>query len=126
VRIDHGLDSILPCAIKINALNFRENIYNGRDSSHSEELVTHYEVFGCQAIEGCAELAQRVIDRPRVFGVWFDEEVDIFGGAWLRVKRDSLATNDQILNFLGVEDGQEFFEVVEHRAPVPSFGRPQG
>ncbi|HWY20046.1 MAG TPA: hypothetical protein VNX26_02440 [Candidatus Acidoferrum sp.] len=37
-----------------------------------------------------------------------------------------VATNDQILNFLGVEDGQEFFEVVEHRAPVPSFGKPQG
>jgi hypothetical protein len=31
----------------------------------------------------------------------------------------------QILNFLGVEDGQEFFEVVEHRVPVPSFGTPQ-
>jgi hypothetical protein len=29
-------------------------------------------------------------------------------------------------NFLGVEDGQEFFEVVEHLAPVPWFGKPQG
>jgi hypothetical protein len=39
-------------------------------------------------------------------------------------KRDSVAANDQILNFLGVEDGQEFFEVVEYRVPVPSFGKP--
>jgi hypothetical protein len=66
------------------------------------------------------------MDRLGVVGIWFDEEVNIVGRPWLRVKGDSVTTDNQILNFLGVEDGQEFFEVVEHRVPVPSFGKPQG
>jgi hypothetical protein len=41
------------------------------------------------------------------------------------VKGNCIASNDQTFNFLGVEDGQEFFEVGEHPRLVPSIGKLQ-
>ena len=40
-------------------------------------------------------------------------------GVRLRLKRHRITSDDQIFNLLGVEDGQEFFEVVEHSGSVP-------
>jgi len=82
-------------AIKINALDFRENIHDDGCAAHAEEFVAIDEVLGSQAIERRAELFQRGINRLGVVGIWFDQEVDILGGPWLRVKRDSITTNDQ-------------------------------
>src|SRR5664279_1778162 len=39
------------------------------------------------------------------------------------MKRYRIPTNDQILNFSGVEDGQEFFAFEEHLVTVPSCAK---
>ena len=66
-RLDDGFHPILPCAVKINSLDFREDVHDDRCAAHAKELVTGYEVFGCKAIERGAELAQRGVDRAGVF-----------------------------------------------------------
>jgi hypothetical protein len=71
-------------------------------------------------------LRQRLINGFPVFSVWFDQEVDVLGGSRLPVKRDRIAAHNQVFNPSGVEDGQEFFEVVEHGTPAPSSDKPQG
>jgi hypothetical protein len=77
--VDHSFDSILPCAIKINTLDFRENVHDDGGASHAEELIALDEVLGGQVVERRAEFSQRAINRLGVVGVWFYEEVDILG-----------------------------------------------
>ena len=54
--------------------------------------------------------------------------VDVIGGRylwWREVARETIprTPHDQVFNAVGVEDGQEFFEVWEHRSPRPSSRR---
>ena len=49
----------------------------------------------------------------------------VFGSAGLGVERNSVPADDEIFNAVGVEDRQEFFEVVEHPGPVPSENKPR-
>jgi hypothetical protein len=49
----------------------------------------------------------------------------VFGDAGLRVERYSVATDHEIFNAVGVEDGQEFFEVWVHPGTRPSSHKRQ-
>jgi hypothetical protein len=42
------------------------------------------------------------------------------------VERNCISAYDEILNAVGVEERQEFLEVVEHLGPVPSWRRRKG
>src|ERR1039458_5207999 len=88
LRVHHGFNPILPSVIKINAPNFREDVHDNGGAAHAEELVTLYEVFGCQSVERRAEFPQRGIDRPGVLGIWLDKQINVLGRPRLRVKRD--------------------------------------
>jgi hypothetical protein len=48
------------------------------------------------------------------------------GHIQLSMQRHGITADNQVSNFLGVEDGQEFFEVVEHPMWVPSACKLQG
>jgi len=61
-----------------------------------------------------------------VGGIGLNEQVNVLSRTRLCVERHGITSDDQVLNFLVVEDGQEFFEVVEHPVWIPSSGKPQG
>ena len=93
--------------------------------AHAKKLISLDEVFHFEPFQWRPKLRQRIKHRFGVVGIRFDEQIDVFSCARLGMKRHSITTHDEILNFLVVEDGQEFFEVLEHPAPVPSLGKPQ-
>src|ERR1700736_3249704 len=64
------------------------------------------EIGGGQSCEGCAEFFEGGVNRFSVGGGRLNEQVDILGGARLRVQRHGIAADDQIFNLLVVEDGQ--------------------
>ena len=76
--------------------------------------------------EGSTKVGKRRIGRFRVRRVRLDEQVEVLSRAGLRVERNRVPTDNQLLNAVVVEDRQEFFEVVEHRGPAPSWRKRKG
>ena len=68
----------------------------------------------CDTGKRSTEAGESGIGSFRIKWVCLDKYVKVFGGARLRMKGDSVASDDQVLNVVGVEERQEFFEVVEH------------
>jgi hypothetical protein len=106
--VDDDFNAPLPGAVKIDADNLRQNVHHERRSAHAKKLFVLDEIGGCQSFKRCAEFREGGIDRSAVFGIRFNQQVNILGGARLRVKRYGIPANNQIFNFLVVEDGQEF------------------
>jgi hypothetical protein len=50
-----------------------------------------------------------------------DAAVEVFRRSRLCMKGDRISADDEIFNAVRVEYGQEFFEVSEHPASIPSF-----
>src|ERR1017187_3427312 len=88
---------------------------------HAEKLAPLCEILRSESFHWRAEFRQSGIDRLRVVGGGLNQQIDIFRGARLRVERYGVAPHDKVLNAMGVEDGQEFVEVLEHRGPCPSL-----
>ena len=70
---------------------------------------------------GAPKFRERGVHRLSVRSIRLYENVDVLGRPRLGVKGNGVAANDQILNAPSVEGGQEFFELVEHVAAVPSW-----
>jgi hypothetical protein len=64
------------------------------------------EVHWSQPFKRGTALCQSRMDRFRVPSLGFNHKVDVFGGAWLRVKRYGVPPDNQVLNAVGVEAGQ--------------------
>jgi hypothetical protein len=56
-----------------------------------------------------------------ILWIGFDEDVEIFSGARLGVEGNGVASDDEVLNAVGVEGPQQFFEVGEHPAELLSW-----
>ena len=55
MSIDDSFHPFWPGAIKINAADFRDNVYRDRRPAHPKKLVAVDEILGCQSLERCAE-----------------------------------------------------------------------
>jgi len=115
------IDTPRPCLLEIHTIDAGENIDRDRLPPKADEFLGIRKVVNGNVGEGSTEAGQRRIGRLRVLRVRLDEQIEVFGRAGLRVKRNRVAVDHEIFNAVGVEDRQEFFEVVEPRGPVPSW-----
>ena len=67
------------------------------------------EIFHSEFGKWSTELRERFIDGKSIFGTRFDEDVEIFGHAWLRVNEDGIAANNDVLNAVLVQCEQQLF-----------------
>ena len=121
MSFDDAFNAPFPCAVKINAVDAGKNINRARLPAETYEVAGLREVFDPDIIEWRTKAGQRRKRGSRVGCVCFNEQVDILGGAGLRMKRDSLAAHNKIFNAVGVEGRQEVFEVLEHQSPSPDL-----
>src|SRR5260370_12139521 len=122
--VNDALPPVCPSAIKIDARNFREYVHHHRRPAHAKKLVSFDKILLRQPFQRCAEFHQRSKYRLSVLGIWPNKQIDVFRRPRLGMEGHSIAAYDQVLNILGMEDGQEFFQVVEHPVPVPSSCKP--
>ena len=69
----------------------------------------------------CSEFGEGSIGRLRVYRVCLNENVHVPRKARLRVKDDSITSDDEVLNAMGMEGGQKVFVVLVHPVPSPSL-----
>jgi hypothetical protein len=92
-----------------------------RLASKSKEAAAVCEVFGADVLQRRTELGTGGIHRLRIGRINFYEKIEIVGKAWLRVKDDSVASHNEVLNAMGMEGGQKVFVILEHPAPSPNL-----
>jgi len=124
--VDHTLDTPFPGFVEIDAVDARKNIDRNRLLSDANELTQVRKIALADPTKRRTECGQGCVGRARVCRVGFDEKVHILCRARLRVEGNGIAANDKVFNAVGVEDRQEFFEVVEHRRLVPSWHKRRG
>ncbi len=76
---------------------------------------------GVMPSSGDPNCVQSRVDRSRVVGVRLHQNVDILRRPWLCGDRNRAGSDDEILNAVCVQHGQEFFEVWVHPSPRPSW-----
>jgi hypothetical protein len=101
--------------VKLNTFDRREYLDHDWRMTHAKESLAVKKVLGGQFFKRRTESSQRRINRIGVLGIRPDKEVEVFGRPGLRVKGHRVAAHDQVFNFVGVEDGQEFVEVGIHQ-----------
>lgn len=75
--------------------------------------------------KGGSKLLQGRKNGAGILDAGLDEKIEVFGGAGLSVNRPGVPADDEVLNVVFVERGQQFFEVLtEHRALIPSTDTP--
>src|SRR5674476_62881 len=68
-RIDDALNALFPCAVKINAVDLRQDIHGNRLPAHAEKLAALCEIFARESFHWRAEFRQSRIDCLGVVGV---------------------------------------------------------
>jgi hypothetical protein len=119
-RVNDILNASLPCRIKINAGDRRENVNANRLAAHAKKGALFREVGGGQSLERRPELRQGFENRLGVVRVRFHQNIEVLGCPRLGVNRDGVCPNDKVFNAVRVQNGQEFFEVWVHPEPRPS------
>jgi len=94
-----------PCFLRFNAADFRHDVYHHRWRAHAKEVIGLREVLGAQSFNRRSELRERCIHGFAVFSVCANQNIQIFGCTWLRMKRNRISANNQISNLAGVESG---------------------
>ncbi len=114
------LDPARPRFIEFNARYRSENVNTDRFAAHTKKRARFREVGGREPSKRLAKLGQGRKNRLRILRVSLYQNVEVFGGARLRVNGDGVSADYKILNAVRVQDGQEFFEVWVHLGPRPS------
>jgi hypothetical protein len=100
--------------------DLRKNINGKRVPTHVKKRPSLGEVGKGQPLKRRAEFRQRGVNAFRILSVWLNPNVEIFRRAGLRVRGNCMSPHYQIFNVVGVQNGQEFFEVWVHPVPRPS------
>jgi hypothetical protein len=125
VRIDNGFYPLIPRGIEFHSIHCREDVNRNGRMSEAKESGWVGKITNADALERCAEFRQCRLDGLCIDRIRFNQNIEIFRRARLRMEGDSVAANDQILNAVGVEDRQEFDEVWEHSCLTSSTHTPQ-
>src|SRR5271157_1749809 len=116
---------MLPCLIELHAGNPGQNFDHLRRCSHSKKDIRVDQVLGPQVAKRRSEFRQGRENSLRILRAWLNKKIEVLGRTGLSVNGDGVPANDEVLNAVLVERGQEFFEVLtEHRALVPSIDAP--
>src|SRR5258708_29946568 len=83
--------------------------------THLVETAFVGEIRRSEAGKRSAELAQSAKFPRRIVLTRLDPDIQIFRVAWLRVQHHGVSAYNQVLNVVGVEKTQQFFEVGVHR-----------
>jgi hypothetical protein len=106
--VENVLNPARPCGVKLNARNCREDVDADRLAAHAEERAGFLKVGGGQTLQRRAEFSQGRENRPCVFRIGLHQDVEVFGGAGLRMDRYGIGANDKVLSAVRVQNGQEF------------------
>ena len=89
-----------------------------------DDLIVLGEVIRCQIHRSESKLFQDRHDFGRIFPVRTKMDIKITGRAWSSMESQCIAPNDQIINFVCVQQLEQRFEVgVEFQGIVPSVDR---
>jgi hypothetical protein len=109
--VNNLLKPSLPCRIKLDTGNYRENIDAERFAPYTKERPGFGKVSEGQTFKRRSELRERRENRLGVFAVRFNQNIEVFGRAGLRVDGNRVGSDNEILNAARGQSGQEFFEV---------------
>jgi len=76
--------------------------------SKADELLRVRKVVFLDSSQRSAKTSQSRVGRCCICRIGLDEEIQIFCGAGLRMKRNRLSANHQVFNVVGVEGRQAF------------------
>jgi hypothetical protein len=109
VAVNQQLFAVLMDGSEVDARNLLENVEAIGRVTESGADRWSMKVFHGELGKGSAKLRERFVERKSIFGTRFDEDVEIFGHAWLRVNEDSVPTNNDVLNVVSVQCEQQLF-----------------
>ena len=94
-----------PRFLKFNAADLRHDVHHHGRRAHAKDVIGVGEVLGAQSFNRCSELRKRGIHGFAVFSVCANQNIQIFGRAWLRMKRNPISADNELPNLSGVESG---------------------
>lgn len=109
VTVDQQNFAMFVCACEIDAVDVLKDVEtDGWDAESGDRLAIGKIAYG-EVVEGSAKFGERPKRGEGVRLAGFDEDVKIFGHARLTVYEDCVTADDQKLNVVGVEGGQQLF-----------------
>lgn len=112
-----------PRIVKAHSVDRGQDVHRYWRMTKPDRFRRVREISDRNPFKGCAKGNQSIPDGLRVLRIRSDENIEVFGRAGLRVQRYRVASDDQVLNAVGVEGPQQFSEVWEHPAGLLSWHR---
>ena len=109
-----ALNAVLPGLFEFEAFDAGHEIHTIRGMTELDDAAGVDEIFDVKIQRSKAEVTQRCEKTGGVFGGGLDPEIDILREAWLGVEGDREAADDEGLNLPGVEEREQFFEVLRY------------
>ncbi|MGC9948984.1 MAG: hypothetical protein ABSF64_21670 [Bryobacteraceae bacterium] len=105
------LRALRPGFPECDTVNRHQNINSNRGLANLVKEAFVRKVIRAEAGERRAKLNECPPNFRGVLRIGLDPNVEILGVTGLRVKHHGVTAYDEVLNFVGVENSQQFFEV---------------
>jgi len=96
---EERIEATLPSGVKVfKAGNSREEIDAGGSDPELDDLAGCRQILDPKPQVGAQERADRLQNPRCIFARGFDEQIEVFGGAWPGVQSDGVGADDEVLS----------------------------